>query len=54
MCSGCVIIRCFVLAVILACNRSEVYFYAYYVMKILAGIFCEGSIHCLSLAYVVN
>ncbi|KAM3242798.1 hypothetical protein ACQJBY_055032 [Aegilops geniculata] len=39
---------------ILACNRSEVYFYAYYVMKILAGIFCEGSIHCLSLAYVAD
>ncbi|VAI59340.1 unnamed protein product [Triticum turgidum subsp. durum] len=39
---------------ILACNRSEVYFYVYYVMKILAGIFCEGSIHCLSLAYVAD
>ncbi|KAE8798286.1 Hippocampus abundant transcript 1 protein [Hordeum vulgare] len=39
---------------ILACNRSAVYFYVYYVVKILAGIFCEGSIHCLSLAYVAD
>jgi hypothetical protein len=31
-----------------------VYFYVYYVAKIVAGIFCEGSMHCLSLAYVVN
>jgi hypothetical protein len=38
----------------LACNRSEVYFYVYYVVKIVAGIFCEGSMHCLSLAYVVK
>jgi len=42
------------LAVILACNRSEVYFYVYYVAKIIAGIFCEGTMHCLCLAYVVN
>ncbi|KAM0840681.1 hypothetical protein ACQ4PT_059506 [Festuca glaucescens] len=39
---------------ILACNRSEVYFYVYYVLKIVAGIFCEGSMHCLSLAYVAD
>ncbi|EEE57537.1 hypothetical protein OsJ_07859 [Oryza sativa Japonica Group] len=38
---------------ILACNRSKVYFYVYYVVKVLAGIFCEGSMHCLLLAYVV-
>jgi hypothetical protein len=31
-----------------------VYFYAYYVAKIIAGIFCEGSVHCLCLAYVVK
>lgn len=43
----------FCCAVILACNRSEAYFYVYYVAKIVAGIFCEGSMHCLSLAYVV-
>lgn len=39
---------------ILACNRSEAYFYVYYVAKIVAGIFCEGSMHCLSLAYVAD
>uniref|UniRef100_A0A0A9ET71 Major facilitator superfamily (MFS) profile domain-containing protein n=1 Tax=Arundo donax TaxID=35708 RepID=A0A0A9ET71_ARUDO len=39
---------------ILACNRSEVYFYVYYVAKIIAGIFCEGSMHCLCLAYVAD
>ncbi|GJM86396.1 hypothetical protein PR202_ga02250 [Eleusine coracana subsp. coracana] len=39
---------------ILACNRTEVYFYLYYVAKIIAGIFCEGSVHCLCLAYVFN
>ncbi|XP_062222511.1 uncharacterized protein LOC133921586 [Phragmites australis] len=39
---------------ILACNRSEVYFYVYYVAKIVAGIFCEGSMHCLCLAYVAD
>ncbi|KAL6911800.1 hypothetical protein ACP4OV_000605 [Aristida adscensionis] len=39
---------------ILACNRSEVYFYAYYVAKIIAGIFCEGTMHCLSHAYVAD
>uniref|UniRef100_A0A0D3F8N3 Major facilitator superfamily (MFS) profile domain-containing protein n=1 Tax=Oryza barthii TaxID=65489 RepID=A0A0D3F8N3_9ORYZ len=39
---------------ILACNRSKVYFYVYYVVKVLAGIFCEGSMHCLLLAYVAD
>ncbi|EES07480.1 hypothetical protein BDA96_04G307100 [Sorghum bicolor] len=39
---------------ILACNRSEVYFYVYYVAKIIAGIFCEGTMHCLCLAYVAD
>lgn len=42
------------LAVILACSLSEVYFYVYYVAKIIAGVFCEGTMHCLSLAYVVK
>ena len=42
------------LAVILACSRSEVYFYVYYVAKIIAGIFCEGTMHCICLAYVVK
>ncbi|CAL5055102.1 unnamed protein product [Urochloa decumbens] len=39
---------------VLACNRSEVYFYVYYVAKIVAGIFCEGTMHCLCLAYVAD
>ncbi|XP_066319135.1 uncharacterized protein [Miscanthus floridulus] len=39
---------------ILACSRSEVYFYVYYVAKIIAGIFCEGTMHCLCLAYVAD
>uniref|UniRef100_A0A0E0K3D4 Major facilitator superfamily (MFS) profile domain-containing protein n=1 Tax=Oryza punctata TaxID=4537 RepID=A0A0E0K3D4_ORYPU len=39
---------------ILACNRSKVYFYVYYVVRVVAGIFCEGSMHCLLLAYVAD
>ncbi|KAF0932299.1 hypothetical protein E2562_009562 [Oryza meyeriana var. granulata] len=39
---------------ILACNRSKVYFYVYYVVKVVAGIFCEGCMHCLLLAYVAD
>ncbi|KAJ1280349.1 hypothetical protein BS78_04G225300 [Paspalum vaginatum] len=39
---------------ILACGRSEAYFYAYYVAKIVAGIFCDGAMHCLCLAYVAD
>ncbi|CAD6243062.1 unnamed protein product [Miscanthus lutarioriparius] len=39
---------------ILACNRMEVYFYVYYVAKIIAGVFCEGTMHCLCLAYVAD
>ncbi|KAJ3706789.1 hypothetical protein LUZ61_010494 [Rhynchospora tenuis] len=40
--------------VILAYSRSTVYFYAAYVAQIFAGIFCEGSMECLSLAYVAD
>lgn len=39
---------------ILACNRSVLYFYVYYVAKIVAGVFCEGTMHCLCLAYVAD
>ncbi|CAN6239644.1 unnamed protein product [Urochloa humidicola] len=39
---------------ILACNRSEVYYYVYYVAKIVAGIFCEGTMHCLCFAYMAD
>lgn len=39
---------------ILAYRRSEYYFYAYYVIKVITAIFCEGSVLCLSLAYVAD
>ncbi|KAE8696776.1 24-methylenesterol C-methyltransferase 2-like [Hibiscus syriacus] len=41
---------------ILAYSRTSSFFYAYYVFKILTAMFCEGSVHCLALAfaYVVN
>ncbi|KAB2044798.1 hypothetical protein ES319_D01G115500v1 [Gossypium barbadense] len=39
---------------ILAYSRSRNFFYAYYVFKILTSMFCEGSVHCLSLAYVAD
>ncbi|XP_008791950.2 hippocampus abundant transcript-like protein 1 isoform X2 [Phoenix dactylifera] len=39
---------------ILAYDRSRAYFYAYYIIKMLTGMFCEGSMQCLSLAYVAD
>ncbi|XP_072983251.1 uncharacterized protein [Typha latifolia] len=39
---------------ILAYSRSKVYFYAYYTIRMFAGMFCEGSMQCLSLAYVAD
>ncbi|XVF35899.1 hypothetical protein REPUB_Repub19eG0011400 [Reevesia pubescens] len=39
---------------ILAYSRTRNFFYAYYVLKILTAMFCEGSVHCLSLAYVAD
>ncbi|KAG8059951.1 hypothetical protein GUJ93_ZPchr0002g24791 [Zizania palustris] len=39
---------------ILACNRSKVYFYVYYVVRIVAGVFCDGTMQCLLLAYVAD
>jgi len=44
----------FFFAVILACNRSDLYFYVYYVANIVAGIFCGANMHCLCHAYVVK
>ncbi|KAF3340276.1 hippocampus abundant transcript-like protein 1 [Carex littledalei] len=41
-------------AVILAYSRSTVYFYAAYVIQIFAGMFCEGSVDSLSLAYMAD
>ncbi|KAH9693563.1 Major facilitator superfamily protein [Citrus sinensis] len=34
--------------------RSRNFFYAYYVLRTLTAMVCEGSIHCLSLAYVAD
>lgn len=39
---------------ILAYSRSRYYYYAYYVLRTLIGMLCDGSVHCLALAYVVN
>ncbi|KAI4388489.1 hypothetical protein MLD38_000812 [Melastoma candidum] len=39
---------------ILACGRSRNYFYTYYAFKTITAIFCEGTVHCLSLAYVAD
>ncbi|KAG0457097.1 hypothetical protein HPP92_021950 [Vanilla planifolia] len=40
--------------VILAFGRSAPFFYAYYIIKMLAGMFCDGSMQCLTLAYVAD
>ncbi|XP_042509606.1 hippocampus abundant transcript-like protein 1 isoform X2 [Macadamia integrifolia] len=39
---------------ILAYRRTKQFFYAYYVLRILTSMLCEGSIQCLSLAYVAD
>ncbi|XWS20900.1 hypothetical protein CRYUN_Cryun30bG0009100 [Craigia yunnanensis] len=39
---------------ILGYSRTRGFFYAYYVLKILTAMFCEGSVHCLALAYVAD
>lgn len=39
---------------ILAYSRTRNYFYAYYVIKTLTSMICEGSVQCLSLAYVAD
>jgi hypothetical protein len=38
---------------ILAYNRSREFIYAYFAVNMLAGMFAEGCMQCLSLAYVV-
>ncbi|CDY12985.1 BnaC02g29920D [Brassica napus] len=38
---------------ILAYSRETSVFYIYYVLKTFTSIFCEGSVFCLALAYVV-
>ncbi|CAJ1973159.1 unnamed protein product [Sphenostylis stenocarpa] len=39
---------------ILAYSRTKKFFYVYYVFKILISMVCEGSVPCLSLAYVAD
>ncbi|XP_038978589.1 hippocampus abundant transcript-like protein 1 [Phoenix dactylifera] len=39
---------------ILAYDRSRAYFYIYFIVKTFTGIFCEGNMQCLSLAYVAD
>ncbi|KAL6207588.1 hypothetical protein ACLB2K_018545 [Fragaria x ananassa] len=39
---------------ILAYSRTRNFFYAYFVAKTLTAMFCEGSVHCLALAYVAD
>ncbi|XP_065848071.1 uncharacterized protein [Euphorbia lathyris] len=38
----------------LAYSRTRYFFYAYYVLKTLTSIICDGSINCLALAYVAD
>ncbi|KAH0680679.1 hypothetical protein KY284_021764 [Solanum tuberosum] len=39
---------------ILAYSRTKYYFYAYYVLRTLIAMICEGSVQCLALAYVAD
>ncbi|OAY22650.2 hypothetical protein MANES_18G009100v8 [Manihot esculenta] len=39
---------------ILAYSRTRYFFYAYYVLRTLTAMVCEGSLHCLALAYVAD
>ncbi|XP_044512278.1 tetracycline resistance protein, class H isoform X2 [Mangifera indica] len=39
---------------ILAYSRTTGFFYAYYILRTLTAMVCEGSVHCLSLAYVAD
>ncbi|KAH7567078.1 hypothetical protein JRO89_XS07G0013900 [Xanthoceras sorbifolium] len=39
---------------ILAYSRTKSFFYAYYILRTLTAMLCEGSVHCLALAYVAD
>ncbi|XP_018851767.1 hippocampus abundant transcript-like protein 1 isoform X3 [Juglans regia] len=39
---------------VLAYSRERNFFYMYYVLKTLTAMVCEGSVHCLALAYVAD
>ncbi|KAB1200660.1 Hippocampus abundant transcript 1 protein [Morella rubra] len=40
--------------VILAYSRTTNFFYAYFVLRTLTAMVCEGSVNCLALAYVAD
>lgn len=39
---------------ILAYSRTKYYFYAYYALRTLISMICEGSVQCIALAYVAD
>ncbi|CAA6663248.1 unnamed protein product [Spirodela intermedia] len=39
---------------VLAYSRKKTFFYVYYAVRIVAGMFCEGSMQCLPIAYVAD
>ncbi|KAK8626706.1 hypothetical protein V6N13_134339 [Hibiscus sabdariffa] len=39
---------------VLACSQTTNYFYAYFVLKTLTAMICEGSLNCLALAYLAD
>ncbi|GMI74446.1 hypothetical protein like AT5G42210 [Hibiscus trionum] len=39
---------------VLACSRTTNFFYAYYALRTLTAMICEGSINCLALAYLAD
>ncbi|BBG94783.1 Major facilitator superfamily protein [Prunus dulcis] len=39
---------------ILGYSRNRTFFYIYFVAKTLTAMICEGSVHCLALAYVAD
>jgi hypothetical protein len=52
--SVCSPVRLILIKGILAYGRTKGYFYAYYVTKTLTAMVSDGSMMCLSLAYVVG
>ncbi|GKV20867.1 hypothetical protein SLEP1_g30917 [Rubroshorea leprosula] len=39
---------------VLAYSRTTYYFYAYYILRTLTSMVCEGSMNCLALAYLTD
>ncbi|XP_078440674.1 uncharacterized protein LOC144710714 isoform X2 [Wolffia australiana] len=39
---------------VLAYSQTKTFFYVYYAMRIMAGVFCEGSMQCLTIACVAD